>query len=254
MPPGYWSHLTQTQNPSCKAILEEQLAAFCSDSDDETLPQHSGFQISEVEDNSRLTTPVPFGGDIFGSAADYSDDNLGQMDVDEIEDSNNDEEAHQNDEDANQREMDHELETSWEPPRSNFNQGDDGDFRGAAVDEDTEHSNVTFDSAARLSAEKRVDECSPRIIRYSSRYPQSRVGAVVSSVRHTDMQYSTTLGSDTNPWAPFTSEIDWKVARWAKLRGPGSTAFSELLAIEGVSESSFFVSDMAKVCRRSLRH
>ena len=28
--------------------------------------------------------------------------------------------------------------------------------------------------------------------------------------------------------------VDWKVAKWAKLRGPGSTAFSELLGIQGV--------------------
>lgn len=40
-----------------------------------------------------------------------------------------------------------------------------------------------------------------------------------------------------NPWAPFQSRIDWAVARWAKLRGPGSNAFTELLKIEGVSRS-----------------
>ncbi|KAG1770541.1 hypothetical protein EDD22DRAFT_977201 [Suillus occidentalis] len=37
-------------------------------------------------------------------------------------------------------------------------------------------------------------------------------------------------------WAPFTSHIDYEVARWAKLRGQGSTAFSDLLNIEGVCE------------------
>ena len=50
-----------------------------------------------------------------------------------------------------------------------------------------------------------------------------------------DDLYSSGLGSHCNPWAPFTSEIDWKVAHWAKMHGPGSTAFSELLAINGVS-------------------
>jgi hypothetical protein len=39
----------------------------------------------------------------------------------------------------------------------------------------------------------------------------------------------------TNPFAPFLSKLDWEVARWAKLRGPGSTAFSELMGIESVS-------------------
>lgn len=40
--------------------------------------------------------------------------------------------------------------------------------------------------------------------------------------------------SKENLWAPFASKADWELACWAKLRGPGSTAFSELLDIEGV--------------------
>ncbi|KAI0772149.1 hypothetical protein BD413DRAFT_474708, partial [Trametes elegans] len=40
----------------------------------------------------------------------------------------------------------------------------------------------------------------------------------------------------SNPFAPFQSETDWLVARWAKLRGPGSTAFTELLAIPGLAK------------------
>lgn len=57
---------------------------------------------------------------------------------------------------------------------------------------------------------------------------------MISRGQTADDRYSNALRSNINPWAPFTSEIDWKVTRWAKLRGPGSTAFSELLAIVGV--------------------
>ncbi len=35
-------------------------------------------------------------------------------------------------------------------------------------------------------------------------------------------------------YAPFSSRLDWEVAKWAKLRGLGSTAFSDLLSIDGV--------------------
>lgn len=42
------------------------------------------------------------------------------------------------------------------------------------------------------------------------------------------------LNSDTHPWAPFGSEREYMFSEWAKLRGPGSTAVSELLAIPGV--------------------
>jgi hypothetical protein len=40
---------------------------------------------------------------------------------------------------------------------------------------------------------------------------------------------------DDNMYAPFKSKLDWDFARWAKLRGPGSTAINELLSIDGVS-------------------
>ncbi|KAG2047073.1 hypothetical protein BDR06DRAFT_985326 [Suillus hirtellus] len=39
-----------------------------------------------------------------------------------------------------------------------------------------------------------------------------------------------------NIYAPFTSKLDWEMARWAKLQGSSSTAFSELVSIEGLSE------------------
>ncbi|KAJ3786888.1 hypothetical protein GGU10DRAFT_374527 [Lentinula aff. detonsa] len=49
-------------------------------------------------------------------------------------------------------------------------------------------------------------------------------------------QYSHNLKAGLNAWAPFGSKIEWEIARWAKLRGPSSTAFTELLAIDGVCE------------------
>ncbi|KAM6489459.1 hypothetical protein JOM56_015092, partial [Amanita muscaria] len=39
-----------------------------------------------------------------------------------------------------------------------------------------------------------------------------------------------------NPYAPFTSQLEWEIAKWAKLRGPSSTAFTDLMAIDGVQE------------------
>ncbi|GJF00963.1 hypothetical protein PsYK624_172670 [Phanerochaete sordida] len=37
-------------------------------------------------------------------------------------------------------------------------------------------------------------------------------------------------------YAPFKSKTEWDLIRWAKLRGPGSTAFDELLAIKGMRD------------------
>lgn len=43
-----------------------------------------------------------------------------------------------------------------------------------------------------------------------------------------------------NPYSPFASQMDWQIARWAKLRGQGSTAMSELLGVPGVSDRHFW--------------
>ncbi|KAI0765843.1 hypothetical protein BD413DRAFT_494507 [Trametes elegans] len=44
-------------------------------------------------------------------------------------------------------------------------------------------------------------------------------------------------GSAGNLYAPFKSRMDWDLAQWAKRRGSGSTAFTELLEIKGFSEA-----------------
>lgn len=199
---GYWSHLTQSQNPSCQAIFDEQLVAICSDSED--------------------VPPGPTDTD-----EDYSDHRFGQTD-DGIESAESDEE------DEDQRAIDHELEMGWEPLRSSPSHdqcmGDDANW-------DDDEDLVMDDTSRRLSAEQRIHDSTARIICYSSVYPHSRAGAILSvRGQAVDDCYSSSLGSHHNPWAPFTSELDWKVAYWAKMRGPGSTAFSELLAINGVRE------------------
>ncbi|KAG2345003.1 hypothetical protein BDR05DRAFT_998614 [Suillus weaverae] len=42
--------------------------------------------------------------------------------------------------------------------------------------------------------------------------------------------------NEENLYYPFTLKIKWEVACWAKLRGSSSTAFTDLLSIDGVSE------------------
>jgi hypothetical protein len=47
---------------------------------------------------------------------------------------------------------------------------------------------------------------------------------------------STHVDADTS-WAPFSSQLDWEIARWAKMRSQSSTAVTELLAIPEVCSS-----------------
>ena len=49
-----------------------------------------------------------------------------------------------------------------------------------------------------------------------------------------DYRHAVSSADGLNIYAPFSSKLDWEVARWAKMRGPGSNAMIELLSIEGV--------------------
>lgn len=47
-------------------------------------------------------------------------------------------------------------------------------------------------------------------------------------------------GSEENPYKPFSSRMEWEMARWAKLNDIGSTTLSKLLSINGVSQNYIF--------------
>lgn len=71
---------------------------------------------------------------------------------------------------------------------------------------------------------------------YIEKFPSSFAGMPVATAGSEPvyLRYASQLGTSSNPWAPFKSSLDWEIARWAKLRGPGSTAVTDLLKIDGV--------------------
>ncbi len=82
-------------------------------------------------------------------------------------------------------------------------------------------------------------------VRYSTVHRSSKVGQVLIKEETSDERYQSTVG-DANPWAPFASQTDWELARWAKLRGSKSTAFTDLLGVESVS--IFNISNLLSMC------
>ncbi|KAG1839152.1 hypothetical protein F4604DRAFT_1599775 [Suillus subluteus] len=71
-------------------------------------------------------------------------------------------------------------------------------------------------------------------------YPDSRAGQEINQHGGNDAanaRYSFQLDDKDNIYFPFCSQTEWEIARWSKLRGPSSTAFTDLLAIDGVPES-----------------
>ncbi|KAF8268831.1 hypothetical protein EI94DRAFT_1682471 [Lactarius quietus] len=71
-----------------------------------------------------------------------------------------------------------------------------------------------------------------------TRYPDQNAGVAHSKMETENQSYEAQVGegSQENPYAPFASALDWEIAKWAKLRGPSSTAFTEFMVINGVQE------------------
>jgi len=66
-------------------------------------------------------------------------------------------------------------------------------------------------------------------------YPGQQAGAIHTVGIPTMKEFDNTLGGPpSNPYSPFNSQTDWELAKWAKLRGPSSTAFTELMGVTGV--------------------
>ncbi|KAI0055018.1 hypothetical protein BV25DRAFT_1816215 [Artomyces pyxidatus] len=98
-------------------------------------------------------------------------------------------------------------------------------------DEEARH----LDREQRLDAEEDLRR-DPTIIQ---RFTAGKAGAIVDAgAGSTYQSYSGKLktgkGPKPNLWAPFSCKLEWDIVRWAKMRGPTSTAFTELLQIDGV--------------------
>jgi hypothetical protein len=76
-----------------------------------------------------------------------------------------------------------------------------------------------------------VDEDAGRIIRKETppRYTQDSDGDTLMDE-----------DGELNPFVPFSSELDWRVAQWAVKDGPGQNAFNRFLEIPGVSNLDEF--------------
>lgn len=163
------------------------------------------------DDSESDVEPQNFVGDFFG---DYNVDlsNDEEEVEDEVEDDNND---NDNDDDNDDDDDDNEGSSSGEE--------DDKDS------DSEEHNN----NIVALSLQPQIEEQYEIVD-----FPGNHAGAPIDSFNTASQPnynaYQRQLSSDDR-YAPFVSQFDWEIARWAKLRGPSSSALTELLQIEGVS-------------------
>ncbi|KAH9167503.1 hypothetical protein EDB89DRAFT_1910010 [Lactarius sanguifluus] len=74
----------------------------------------------------------------------------------------------------------------------------------------------------------------PHVVSYPDNAGQP-VCPVSEKAALTDQErYLNSLGDQMNPYAPFKSRMDWEIALWAKMRGSSSSAFTDLMGIDGV--------------------
>lgn len=175
---------------------------------------------------------VPFAGDIFGDADDY---NIGDDFQHPEMDAGNGSEGEDLHDDDLTAALHAALEDEWEPERP-VGQPAHIAAEGQPVAEEAQPGLNHQFNTTRSAEDPLRHAHNIKIVRYSDKHPTKRAGGTLGRKNATDVDYKAGLAaSASNPWAPFTSQVDWEVARWAKLRGAGSTAFSDLLAIEGVS-------------------
>jgi hypothetical protein len=110
--------------------------------------------------------------------------------------------------------------------------------------------NTEDDPPIPTRTQRQAAECStsiwvPHVTTFADRYPGTKASRPVCRSQNHHSEYAEKVADEENPWAPFQSRMDWDIAKWAKNRGPSSTAFSELLQIKGVS--------VHKLCRACLR-
>lgn len=204
---GYSQHLVKTRQASCMAVLA---ASHTANSRPRSLTPRSP-SLAPTEDQ-----PMMFEGDFFGT---YGEDDI-EGSGDDTSDSSNEEEG---------------LYDSgeWEPPIH----WQDGNKWEPPVDEGDQTPEEIDNIEARQQIKEHIAGQDNIII---VPYPDACAGKPITGcpTRCANATYGLDAGSTANIYAPFASRIDWDIAKWAKLCGPSSTAFTDLLGIDGVSASN----------------
>ena len=238
-PSGLSKHLAQTHKPACVAVRDGDngpVPALPTQSHPD-IPQSSPFDDVDMD-----APPVDFEGDFF------SNYDPGFFDEDEQVDSPAGVEPPPESDDDDNDDAFPELDR-WEPEprRPSSSAGDppvESDSEPLPGGDSELRENAASPQGLSQSSREAIEANTSTRKTFVVRFPSHRAGAAMPSVGESDVH--TGLGANKtyhaqlqptdadNPYHPFANRLDWQVARWAKMCGPGSTAFSELLSIEEV--------------------
>jgi len=202
---GLSQHLAKSRNPHCRALYLQSRTQVHT-----TEPQ---FEPDE------LTWPDldPDGG--YGE--DEPEDEFAQWGQEQSGDSDVDDEGWN-------------FEPEWEPPVEEQAEHDGMDGMEDLADDDEAFREDLHSTRHHQDIQERAQGQHGCVV---VPYPDPRAGQQITNCRAANVEYEAHLANaEENLYHPFASKMDWEVARWAKLRGLSSTALSDLLAIEGVSQ------------------
>lgn len=232
------SHLTQTQNVVCIAVRDslERLPGHAIRPD--TSHGHGSVDrdCPPAFDNTDCADQATGSGYETGSFGSFDSESAGASDDGEEANNSKSSESpggHDNStEDESSDLLD--LDDGWEAPTARPDLPEvDLEMTNAWEQEVSSDANESGDHRTHTALQQIQGK--PTFI---DEYPGDETGHPVSTSFMPDANqcYANHLAdASENPYWPFVSQLDWEVAHWAKTRGPGSTAVSELLRINGVS-------------------
>jgi hypothetical protein len=233
MPSGLRSHQRQSLDLRCQNGPRFDDCDDC-DMSDENMDIDSDPQIfiTDVLKNTTGVEHMEFevdpGGDLFGDYQDYIPEEFG---IDCLDSNVSDDESEgANDEEKYILTENFEiLEPERLPPPDSLLSG--------PLPDTLNPDNVDLKASRLRGGAEEVLRKRPFIVKFT----KGRAGATYDN-QHVDgdnlnASYRRNVANAENPspYSPFSSKLEWEIAQWAKMRGPSSTAFNELLEIEGVS-------------------
>lgn len=217
--------LSPEANTSKNSAKTPKSTSNTTDTSDPAIPLEPNAPPTPAVDCDMEVDPI---GDYFG---DYSEYSLAELGLDEDEGILNDLVAADDDEEVEAFEeiLEGQHGHPLEPERHNKSylgdHNNDNDNNDSLTQAET-------GSAMRLrgGAESGLGK-KPHVVKFT----KGKAGTVYSKDGvDLNTEYTNKIGVSDNPYRPFSSKIEWEIARWAKTRGPSSTAFTELMNIEGV--------------------
>ena len=233
-------HVCQSKNPHCR-LPDISRQPEDQDNNPGTMSV-SGSAMTNRDENEpgdRLRPSVDPLGDLFGDYADYEGLDLGEdNEGDQVIDHDTEGEGPEvplDPQEEEEEEEEAELHKAILAEEDRLELEQPGGLPGDSIEQEagdapSEEAQAPFRSRGGF---ERPLSNRPQVVEFSNRNAGTVYGRAHQNANQDYHRAVSNTGSP-NIYAPFSSRLDWEVVRWAKMRGPGSNAVTELLSIEGV--------------------